>query len=126
MHISCTQRPSRMNLNEDNGHAGGGLDGVSNGEGGLETIQEDQEPDNDQQTIEVCDLYIHVLVCVVFYGPVITIYKTHLTDIRHTVRHNTQQYVYSNCPLSVSQAMTPIVRPSNVCGFQTNNFVHRV
>lgn len=47
-----------MNLNEANGHVGGGLDGMSNGEGGLETIQEDQEPDNDQQAIEVCDLYL--------------------------------------------------------------------
>ena len=28
---------------------------MSNGEGGLETIQEDQEPDNDQEAIEVCD-----------------------------------------------------------------------
>lgn len=58
LHSSCIQRPSQMNLNEANGHVGGGLDGMSNGEGGLETIQEDQEPDNDQQAIEVCDLYL--------------------------------------------------------------------
>ena len=58
MHSSCIQRPSQMNLNEANGRVGGGLDGMSNGEGGLETIQEDQEPDNDQQAIEVCDLYL--------------------------------------------------------------------
>ena len=30
------------------------MSGMSNGEGGLETIQEDKEPDDDQQTIEVC------------------------------------------------------------------------
>ncbi len=51
-----------MNLNEANGHAGReGLDGVTNGEGGLETIQEDQEPDSDQQPIEVCDLLTLIL-----------------------------------------------------------------
>ena len=51
-----TQRPSQMNLNEANGRVSGGLDGMSNGEGALQTIQEDQEPDSDQQPIEVCDL----------------------------------------------------------------------
>ena len=39
-----------------NGHVGG--EGLSNGEGGLETIQEDQEPDNDQEPIEVCILVL--------------------------------------------------------------------
>ena len=48
-----------MNLNEANGHVGGGgLDGMNSGEGGLETIQEDQEPDNDQEAIEVCILVL--------------------------------------------------------------------
>ena len=32
------------------------ISGMSNGEGGLETIKEEQELTNDQQTIEVCDL----------------------------------------------------------------------
>jgi hypothetical protein len=64
-----------MNLNEANGHAGGGeLDGMSNGEGGLETIQEDQEPDSDQQPIEVCDLLTLILrslhrICIIHNVP---------------------------------------------------------
>lgn len=59
-----------MNLNEANGHVSGGLDGMNNGEGALQTIQEDQEPDSDQQPIEVCDLLHWCLgLCVVSGGP---------------------------------------------------------
>ena len=60
MHIHfflLLQRPSQMNLSEANGHVSRGLDGLSNGDGGLETIKEDGE-DNDQQPIEVCALLL--------------------------------------------------------------------
>ena len=46
-----------MNLSEANGHVSRGLDGLSNGDGGLETIEEDRE-ENDQQPIEVCALVV--------------------------------------------------------------------
>ena len=54
------QRPSQMNLNEANGHVSGGLNTLSNVEGGLQTIQEDQE-DDDSQPIEVCAL-LHMCI----------------------------------------------------------------
>lgn len=59
---SSIQRPSEMHMTEPNGQVHGTANGISNSDGGLQPIEEEQE-DNYEHGIEVCGQSIVVNFC---------------------------------------------------------------